>query len=103
MALEITDSNIAEIINKNKITVVDFWAEWCGPCRILGPIIDELSNENSDIAIGKLNVDENSTISVKYGIRGIPAVLFFKDGELVDRVVGVRGKFELQTIINNLK
>ena len=102
MALEITDSNIAETLTNNNITVVDFWAPWCGPCRMLGPIIEELATENTDIAIGKMNVDENSQ-AVKYGIRGIPTIIFFKNGEVADKIVGVKSKAELQAKINELK
>ena len=92
MTLEITDGNIKETLAANKITVLDFWAEWCGPCRILGPIIEELANDNKDIAIGKVNVDENSNSAIGYGIRGIPAIVFFKDGKVVETLVGVQGK-----------
>lgn len=103
MALEITDSNISTILKDNKITLIDFWAPWCGPCRILGPIIDELAGDNPDIAIGKLNVDENSDTPLEFSIRGIPAIIFFKDGKEVDKVVGVVSKSALQDKINNLK
>lgn len=94
MAKEITDQNFEETLSSSKIVVVDFWAEWCGPCRMVGPIIDELSKDPSleGVTIGKLNVDENSDSSVKYGIRNIPTVLFFKDGQLVDKLVGVSPK-----------
>ena len=103
MALEITDSNITETLTNNKITIIDFWAPWCGPCKMLGPIIDELSAENTDIAIGKMNVDENSVTPSTSGIRGIPTIIFYKDGVAVDKIVGVKSKIELQTKINNLK
>jgi len=105
MALEVTDSNLEEVL-ESKITVLDFWAQWCGPCRMLGPIIDELAVENEDnpdVAIGKVNVDENPEAAVKYGIRSIPAVLFFKDGELVDRVLGANAKGTYADKINSLK
>ncbi len=102
-AIEITDSNIGEILRDNKITLIDFYAIWCGPCRILGPIIDELAGDNPDIAIGKLNVDENGDTTLKFGIRGIPAIIFFKDGKEVDKVVGVVSKSALQDKINILK
>jgi thioredoxin 1 len=103
MALEITDGNIGEILENNKITVIDFWAEWCGPCQILGPIIDELSNENIDIAIGKVNVDNNSVVASEYGIKSIPTLLFFKNGQIVDKVIGMVSKIQLQAKINALK
>lgn len=103
MALEITDGNIAEILEKNKITLVDFWAPWCGPCRMLGPIIEELATNNTDMTIGKMNVDENSQTAVKYGVRGIPTIIFFKDGQQIDKIVGVKSKAELQAKLDSLK
>lgn len=103
MALEITDGNITEVLGKNKITVIDFWAPWCGPCRMLGPIIDELATANTTMTIGKVNVDENSETAVKYGVRGIPTIIFFKDGEQVDKIVGIKSKAELQAKLDSLK
>ena len=105
MALEITDANIAEILNEKEVTVLDFHAPWCAPCRMLSPIIDELSKDNADnekINIAKVNVDENKASAVKYGIRGIPTVLFIKDGNVVDRVSDLKSKAELQEKINAL-
>jgi thioredoxin 1 len=102
MALEITDSNLEEL-TQTGLSVVDFWAPWCGPCRMLAPVIDSLSENNEDVTIGKINVDENQDSAVKYGIRGIPAVLFFKDGELVDRLVGTHSANVYQEKINSLK
>jgi len=103
MALEITDGNIKETLEANKITVLQFSAEWCGPCRMLGPIIEELASDNTDIAIGKVNVDENSNAAVQYGIRGIPAIIFFKDGQVIETLVGVQSKANLQAKIDSLK
>lgn len=103
MTLEITDSTFDSTINNNKLVVIDFWAEWCGPCRMLGPIVESLANDNSDVIIGKLNVDSNSNNMVKYGIRGIPAILFFKDGKVMDKVIGVTSKAVLQGKIDELK
>ncbi|MDO9154951.1 MAG: thioredoxin [Paludibacter sp.] len=93
MALEITDENIKELINSGKPVVIDFWAEWCGPCRMVGPIIEELAQEfDGQVLIGKLNVDENVETPNEYGIRNIPTILFFKDGQVVDKQIGATQK-----------
>jgi thioredoxin 1 len=99
---EFTDDNFdAKVVKSDKLTLVDFWAEWCAPCRMIGPIVEELATEYADkVNIGKLNVDENNKIATKYGIRSIPTLLFFKDGEILKHVVGVRSKEELQEVIN---
>lgn len=90
MALEFTDANFQnEVVQSDKLTVVDFWAEWCGPCRAIGPVIDELSKDYAGKAkIGKLNVDVNPEVSIKYGITSIPAILFIKNGVVVDKQIG---------------
>ena len=93
MALQITDESFKELITGDKPVVVDFWAEWCGPCRMIGPIIEELAEEYEDKAIiGKINIDDNDEIAEEYGIRSIPTILFFKNGELVDKHIGVAPK-----------
>ena len=93
MALQITDVTLEEVLATDKLIVIDFWAEWCGPCRMIGPIIDEIAEEYKDKAVvGKVNVDDNNECTMKYGIRTIPTVLFIKNGELVDKVVGAGTK-----------
>lgn len=93
MALEFTDENIKEIINNGKPVVIDFWAEWCGPCRMMSPIIEELAHEyEGKVKVGKLNVDENSETTEEYGIMNIPTLLFFKNGQIVDKQVGATQK-----------
>lgn len=93
MALQITDANFPELLASGKPLVVDFWAEWCGPCRMVGPIIDELAIEyEGRVTIGKMDVDNNDDVVGEYGIRNIPTVLFFKDGKLVDKQVGAGQK-----------
>lgn len=94
MAIEFTDTNFQEtVLDNGKLSVVDFWAPWCGPCKMVGPIIEELSKEyDGQVSIGKVNVDENPGISQKYGVRNIPTILFIKDGEVVDKHVGAAPK-----------
>jgi thioredoxin 1 len=93
MALEFTDNNFEEKALNGGVSVVDFWAEWCGPCKMITPIIEELSKDfDGKATIGKLNVDDNPNVSMKYGIRSIPTILFIKNGEVVDKQVGVATK-----------
>lgn len=102
MALEFTDANFEDLVIKSdKPVIVDFWAVWCGPCRIVGPIVEEIGQEFSDrAAIGKLDVDHNPETARKYGIRNIPTILFFKNGEVVDKQVGSVPK---QVLVNKLE
>lgn len=92
-AIEITDSNFDEILKTDKPILVDFWAEWCGPCKMIGPVVEELAGEYEGKAIvGKLDVDSNPEISAKFGIRSIPTLLVFKNGQVVDKQVGAVSK-----------
>lgn len=94
MAFEITDTNFQEsVIERDGLTVIDFWAEWCGPCRMISPIVEELSHEyEGKVFVGKVDVDNNPEISMKYGIRSIPTILFLRNGEVVDKHVGATTK-----------
>ena len=104
MALEITDTNFEELVEKSdKPVLLDFWAEWCGPCRMVGPIVEELSKDYDGKAIvGKVDVDSNSAISAKFGIRNIPTILFFKGGQVVDKQVGAVQKSVLDAKLKAL-
>jgi thioredoxin 1 len=90
MAKQFTDSNFdSEVLKSDKPVLVDFWAEWCGPCRMVGPIVEEIARDfDGKVSVGKMNVDENMDIPSKYGIRSIPTLMIFKNGELVDKIVG---------------
>ena len=93
-ATELTDSNFEELVEKNDgVVLVDFWAEWCGPCKIIGPFIEDLAGEyEGKVLVGKVDVDSNPEVSMKYGVRSIPTVLVFKNGEIVDTMIGASPK-----------
>jgi thioredoxin 1 len=100
----INEANFDEkVIQSSSPALVDFWAEWCGPCKMLTPVLEELSSENeSKINIYKVNVDENQQLAVKYGIRSIPTLLLFKGGEVQEQIVGLKSKSDLQTSIDSM-
>lgn len=103
MIQEITDSNINDLLSSGQPVMVDFWAPWCGPCKMMLPIVEELATEyENKVVIGKLNVDENDETCAKFGIMNIPTMLFFKNGEMVDRQVGATRKADLQAKLDAL-
>lgn len=99
-----TDADFKQaVLEASEPVIVDFWAEWCGPCKAMAPTLDELADDNvGKVKIGKLNVDENNGTAMNYGIRGIPTLLFFKNGEVVDQVVGVAPKEAIQQKIDEI-
>lgn len=104
MAIQITDSNFHNtVLETSQVVMIDFWAEWCGPCRAIAPVVEQLSKEYSDRAvIGKVDVDSNPNVSHQYGIRSIPTILFIKDGKVVDKQVGAVPKSILEAKLKNL-
>ncbi|MBP6429003.1 MAG: thioredoxin [Bacteroidales bacterium] len=101
MALEVTDATFESVVKQSdKLVVLDFWAQWCGPCRQIGPVIEELSVEyDGRVVVGKVNVDESNDITSQFSIRNIPTVLFLKNGEVVDKLVGAQSKSKFVDII----
>lgn len=103
MALKITDQNYKEIVSQNSVVLIDLWAEWCGPCKSIAPVIDELATElEGKAVIGKYDVDDENDLSVDYKVRSIPTLLFFKDGEMVDKIVGASSKADIKAKLESL-
>ena len=100
--VEVTDANFDEFVQNNPKVVVDCWAAWCAPCRMLTPIIDELAEEKTDIKFAKLDVDKNRAVPSRYGIMSIPTLLYFKDGQLVDKTLGALPKQAIESRLANL-
>lgn len=103
MALQFTDATFDEVLSNNTVVVADFWAEWCGPCRMVGPSIEQLAEEYAGkAAIGKVDIEENDDLATQYAIRNIPTVLFFKNGQLVDKMVGAAPKSAYEEKLKSL-
>lgn len=103
MVKVVTNTNVEELLSTSQPVLMDFWATWCGPCRVLSPTVDEVASEmEGSVVVAKCNVDDCEDIAASYGIRNIPTLLFFKNGEVIDRTVGVVSKQEIINKINNL-
>ena len=99
----IDQNNFEEIINSKPVALVDLWASWCGPCRMLSPTVDDIAEQyEGRVAVAKCNVDDNDELAANFGVRSIPTLLFFKNGELADKTVGLVSKQEIENILNNV-
>ena len=102
-AIEITDANFEEVISGDQPVLVDFWAEWCGPCKMIGPVVEQLASEYEGKAvIGKVDVDSNPSVAQAFGIRSIPTLLFFKGGQIVEQIVGAVPKHQITSVIDTV-
>lgn len=101
---EFTDANFqSEVLDSDRVVLVDFWADWCGPCRVVGPTIEELAGQyDGSVKVGKLNIDENQKTTSQFGINSIPSVLVFKDGQVVDTLVGVQPKERYEQVLDSV-
>jgi thioredoxin 1 len=93
-------NNFKETIDGDNYILVDFWAEWCGPCKMIAPVLEEISNERTDVAIAKLNVDDNQEIALTYGVQSIPTMILFKNGKVVDKLIGALPKEKINQFLN---
>ncbi len=101
MIVKITKDNFNEVMNSNKKVLLDFWAPWCGPCRMLAPVLEDVEKETSDIVIGKINVDEEGELSAAFNVMSIPTMVYFKEGKVVSNFVGYRSKDDIKKMIND--
>ncbi len=101
-AIELTGGNFEETIKGEGIVLVDFWASWCGPCQMQGPVVEELAKERTDIRVGKVNVDQENALAAQFQVTNIPSLLFFKDGNLIRKEVGFHSMEEIEAIISSL-
>lgn len=101
--INITESNFKEeVLGSKKLVLVDFYANWCGPCKMMSPVIDEIAEEIEDIKVGKVNVDENQELAIEYDVMSIPTLIIFKEGQAIKTLVGLQDKMELIDFLNNL-